>query len=193
MNKTLKFAFWILAFNIAFSAYYLVFGIADRSWWLLALGIYYFTLSAVRFVALKCKGSDRFVRGFTGWMLMALSLPLAATVILSVVRDRGHKIHTIVMIAIAAYAFTRITLATVNLIRSRRSTSDRVVTLRRISFADAFVSIFALQRSMLVSFEGMTEAQIRIMNAVIGSLVCVTVFLFGLGLTKKSIKNKNED
>ena len=193
MNKTLKFAFWILAFNIVFSAYYLVFGIVDGSWWLLALGVYYLILSAVRFVVLKCKGGERFLRCFTGWMLMALSLPLAATVILSVVRDRGHKIHTIVMIAIAAYAFTRITLATVNLIRSRRSTSDRVVTLRRISFADAFVSIFALQRSMLVSFEGMTEAQIRIMNAVIGSLVCVTVFLLGLGLTKKSIKNKNED
>ena len=90
----------------------------------------------------------------------------------------------IVMIAMAAYAFTKITLATIKLIKARRSTSATLITLRNISFADAFVSIFALQRSMLVSFEGMTEAEIVIMNAVLGSTVCVIVFLLGLNLVR---------
>ena len=90
----------------------------------------------------------------------------------------------IVMIAMAAYAFTKITLATIKLIEARRSTSATLITLRNISFADAFVSIFALQRSMLVSFEGMTEAEIVIMNATLGSAVCVIVFLLGLNLVR---------
>ena len=68
----------------------------------------------------------------------------------------------------------------------RRSTSAMLITLRNISFADAFVSIFALQRSMLVSFEGMRESEIVIMNATLGSAVCVIVFLLGLNL----IRNK---
>ena len=58
--------------------------------------------------------------------------------------------------------------------------------------ADAFVSIFALQRSMLVSFEGMNETEIIIMNAVLGSAVCIIVFLLGLNLVRsKKILFKN--
>ena len=143
-------------------------------------------------MVLRSKSGERFIAKFTGWMLIVLSIPLAGTVILSVVRDRGHELHMIIMIAMAAYAFTKITLATIKLIKSRRSNSATLITLRNISFADAFVSIFALQRSMLVSFEGMTESEIVIMNATLGSAACVTVFLLGINLIrhKKILFNK---
>ena len=121
-----------------------------------------------------------------------LTIPIAGTVILSVVRDRGHKFHMIVMIAMAVYAFTKITLATVKFIKARRSTSAKLITIRNISFAEAFVSLFALQRSMLVSFEGMNESEIIIMNATLGSAVCVIVLLLGINLlqNKKILFNK---
>ncbi|MBO7196335.1 MAG: hypothetical protein J6V80_03280 [Clostridia bacterium] len=184
MDRTLKIALFSLIFSIAFGAYYFVFGIVSGSWWLLTLGSYYLMLSIIRFVVLREKKRERLIARFTGWMLMVLSIPLVGTVILSVVRDRGQKFHMIVMIAIATYAFTKITLATINLIKSLRSTSTILITLRNISFADAFVSIFALQRSMLVSFDGMTETEIVIMNATLGSAVCVVVFLLGLNLVR---------
>lgn len=184
MDRTLKLAIGSLAFNIAFATYYLVMGLVTNSWWLLTLGSYYLVLSLVRFMVLRSKSKERFIAKFTGWMLILLSIPLVGTVILSVVRDRGHERHMIVMIALAAYAFTKITLATIKLIKARRSTSATLITLRNISFADAFASIFALQRSMLVSFEGMTETEIVIMNATLGSAVCVIVFLLGLNLVR---------
>lgn len=184
MDKTLKFALISLIFNVAFGAYHLVYGIMSSSWWLLTLSSYYLILSSVRFTVLRTKSKERFIIKFTGWMLMVLAIPLAGTVILSVVRDRGHEFHMIVMISMATYAFTKITLATINLVKSRRSTSGALITLRSISFADAFVSIFALQRSMLVSFEGMTETEILIMNVALGSAVCVIVFLLGLNLVR---------
>ena len=184
MDRTRRIAVISLAVNAVFSVYYFVFGILSASWWLLTLGSYHLILSLIRFVVLRSKRQERFVARLTGGMLMILSVPQGATVILSVVRDRGQRWHMIVMIAIAAYAFTKITLATINLIRSRHSTSARFVALRNISFADAFVSIFALQRSMLVSFEGMTEAEIVIMNATLGSAVCVIVFLLGVNLLR---------
>ena len=195
MDKTLKFALVSLIFNVAFGAYHLVFGIVSSSWWLLTLGTYYLILSIVRFAVLISKSKEQFITKFTGWMLMVLSIPLSGTVILSVVRDRGHEYHMIVMIAMATYAFTKITLATINLVKSRRSTSGALITLRNISFADAFVSIFALQRSMLVSFEGMTETEILIMNVALGSAVCVIVFLLGLNLvrSKKILFNALND
>lgn len=195
MSITLKVALVSLVTNTAFAAYYFVFGIGAKSWWLLTLGSYYLILSIVRFVVLRSKKNDNFISTFAGWMLMALSLPLVGTVILSVVRDRGQQFHMIVMIAIAAYTFTKITIATINFIKARHATWTTLITLRNISFADAFVSIFALQRSMLVSFEGMGETEIIIMNAALGSAVCVIVFLLGLNLVKKRriiFKNDNE-
>ena len=185
MDRTLKLALASLTFNIAFAAYYLVTGAVTSSWWLVTLGSYYLVLSVVRFGVLRPGTKERFAAVFTGWMLMLLTVPLAGTVILSVVRDRGHELHMIVMIAMASYAFAKITLATINLIKVRRSTSVTLITLRNLSFADAFVSIFALQRSMLVSFEGMSEGEIQIMNAVFGSAVCVIVFVLGLKLLRK--------
>ena len=184
MDRTLRLAFASLSFNIAFASYHVVMGLVTSSWWLLTLGSYYLVLSIVRFVVLRFKSKERFIAKFTGWMLIILSIPLAGTVILSVVRDRGHEYHMIVMIAMAAYTFIKITLATIKLIKARRSTSATLITLRNISFADAFVSIFALQRSMLVSFEGMTETEIVIMNATLGSAVCVIVLLLGLNLVR---------
>ena len=59
------------------------------------------------------------------------------------------------------------------------------MALRNISFATALVSIFSLQRSMLVTFEGMTDSQIVLMNALTGTGVCILVFLLGLNLVRK--------
>ncbi len=194
MDRTLKLALASLSFNIAFAIYHLVMGVVTSSWWLLTLGSYYLVLSIVRFVVLRSKSQERFITKFTGWMLILLSIPLAGTVILSAVQDRGYELHMIVMISMATYAFTKITLATIKLIKTRQSTSVTLITLRNISFADAFVSIFALQRSMLVSFEGMTEAEIVIMNTTLGSAVCGIVFLLGLNLVRnRKILFKNID
>ncbi len=184
MDKIGRLALLGLLFNVAFGAYNVVFGIITHSWWLLTVGIYYAILSIVRFVVLKTKGSGSFITKFTGVMLMLLSLPLVGTVILAVVRDRGMVMHEIVMIAMAVYSFTKITLAIINIIKSRKSASARLITLRNVSLADACVSIFALQRSMLVSFGEMSATDICIFNAVIGSAVCVIVFLLGLNLVR---------
>ena len=184
MDRHSKVAPVSLTTNAAFSAYYLIFGILSESWWLLTLGSYYLILSILRFVVLLTKANERFTTRFSGVMLIALSISLVGTVILSVVHDRGNQFHMIVMIAIAAYSFTKITLATVNLVKSQRSYSATLIALRNISFADAFVSIFALQRSMLVSFEGMTETEIIIMNATLGSAVCIIVLMLGINLLR---------
>ena len=195
MDKALKLAIASLLFNVAFALHHLVLGGYTSSWWLLALGSYYLILSIVRFTVLIFNSKERFITKFTGWILIVLTVPLVGTVILSVVRDRGYELHMIIMIAIAVYAFTKMTFATVNFIKTRRSGSAMLITLRNISFADAFVSIFALQRSMLVSFEGMTESEIVIMNAALGSAVCVIAFLLGINLLrhKKVLLDKLND
>lgn len=179
-----KISIYSLIFNAAFCVYHIVFGIITYSWWLLTLGVYYSILSLVRFTVLQIENKDNFITKFTGAMLMLIAVPLAGTVILAVVRDRGIVMHEIAMISMAVYAFTKITLAIINLVKARKSTSARLITLRNISLSDACVSIFALQRSMLVTFGDMPERDICIFNAVIGAVVCVIVFILGLNLVR---------
>ena len=181
-----------LIFNILYCVYHIVFGAVTASWWFLTIGIYYAVLSIIRFVVLRHKGNNRLLVRFTGAMLIVLSVSLVGTVILAFVKDRGTVFPLIAMLAIATYTFTKITLATIKWIKARRSTSAKRLTLRNISFANAFVSIYSLQRSMLVSFEGMTKTEIRIMNLVTGSAVCIIVFLLGLNLFRSKTDRVNK-
>ncbi len=187
MNNVFKSAILSLVINIIFGIYNIIVGVIMPSWWFLTAGTYYLILSIVRYFVLCAKKNSisNFLKPFTGIMLMVLSVPLAGMVILASVKDRGTDFHEIVMITIALYTFTKLTLAIINLVKSKRNTPGRIKILRNISFADAFVAIFSLQRSMLVSFEGMPTNDIRIMNIVTGSVVCVIMFMLGLNLIYK--------
>ena len=194
IDRIIKTAALSTALNALVAAIHLYLGIQGSSWWFVTLGIYYAMLGTSRLTVILMGENvrDRIVSAYTGAALTATSLPLLGMVILCSLKEVGHKYHEILMIAMAAYAFTKITIATIKLIKARRSTSATLITLRNISFADGFVSIFALQRSMLVSFEGMTEAEIVIMNATLGSAVCVIVLMLGVNLlrNKKILFNK---
>ena len=194
MDRIAKPALFSLLINMVFALYNIIFGVITYSWWLLTLGVYYAILSAVRFAVLKTKRSNGFVTRFSGIMLMLLSVPLVGIVILAVARDRGIVMHEIIMITMAAYSFTKITLAIINVIKVKSSRSAKLVALRNIALSEAFVSIFALQRSMLVSFGDMSETDIRIFNIALGSAVCIIVFLLGLNLVmRKKILFNNLD
>lgn len=182
MDRTLKMAFVSLTFNTVFSAYHLILGVWSRSWWIITLGAYYLVLSIIRFNVLIIRRQRASIMRFVGVLLLVLSIPLAGTVILAVVKDRGRTQHEILMIAMATYAFTKITLATINLIKARKNNSSKHLTLRNISFADAFVSIFALQRSMLVSFGEMKASHITLFNILTGTAVWLIVLLLGINL-----------
>ena len=182
MERVIKTAVISLIFNTAAGISHIILGAASGSLWLFTVGMYYSVLSIIRFTVLVKRKNRHFLKKFTGFMLIILSLPLLGTVILSAVTDRGHVFHEVVMIGIAVFAFTKITLASINLIKTRQSTSEKMITLRTVSLASAFVSIFSLQRSMLVTFDGMSAGEITIMNIATGTGVCITVFLLGLNL-----------
>lgn len=196
MSKVFKFAMLSLMINIVYGIYNIVVGITMPSWWFLTAGVYYLILSVIRYFILRAKknSSKKFLTLFTGIMLMVLSVPLAGMVILASVKDRGTEFHEIAMITIALYTFIKFTLATINVVKSKGNIPEREKALRNISFADAFVSIFSLQRSMLVSFVGMPANEIRIMNIATGSVVCIIVFLLGFNLicNKKTLLDEDK-
>lgn len=178
-----------LALNLAFGLAHCVLGIWLDAWWFITLGVYYTILGAARVAVLQVRRRaagdlqlERFAKKITGILLLALSVCLVGVVILSVAEERGVQFHTIIMIAVALYAFSKVGGALWGLIAAGRTASPVAKTLRNLSFADALVSIFSLQRSMLVSFPGLTPAEIAMFNALTGFGVCLLVCLLGINL-----------
>lgn len=184
MDKHLCSSLFSLFFNIGFCAYHVTFGIMTRSWWMITVGAYYTILAAIRLITLRTEKRIDILRRLVGVTLVLLTIPLIGTVVLSVAWEMGNELNRIIMIAIATYSFTKITVAVINIKKARKRKHEKLILLRNISLADACVSIFSLQRSMLASFEGMTAHEIQLMNALTGSAVCLIVFLLGLYLLR---------
>ena len=102
--------------------------------------------------------------------------------ILSALKERGTVFHEIIMIAIATYTFTKITMAIIGMVKAKHTDSPVIKTLRNISLADACVSVYSMQRSMLVSFPGMEPAEIQLFNILTGTAVWIIVLFLGVNL-----------
>lgn len=178
-----------LSVNFAYALANYVAGLCFHSWWFITLGAYYTVLSVARFSVLQVgrkSGGDKelelFAKKICGILFIFLSACLIGVVILTAADKRGSKLHEIIMISIAAYSFAKVTLAIIGLAKAGKTGSPVAKTLRNISFADAFVSIYSLQRSMLVSFPGMEEKDIVLMNILTGVAVWLLVLLLGINL-----------
>ena len=178
-----------LAFNVAYAIGNCIIGFLTHSWWFITVGAYYAVLTVTRYSVLqirrKASGNydiELFERRITGILLVVLSFCIVGVNIMSAVNDRGTAFHEIVMITIATYTFTKITIAIIGMIKAKCSASPVLKTLRNISLADACVSIYTMQRSMLVSFPGMEVAEILLLNVFTGTAVWIVVLLLGIYL-----------
>ena len=172
--------------NLVFAVYNCILGMTTNSMWFLTVGAYYIILSVMRISVIGFSSKDRkdeyFIMKFIGVMIFVLSLVLCFIVYMTVGHEGATKHHEIVMITIALYAFTKITLAIIGFVKSRKSKRPYKKTLQSIAFTDSVVSIYSLQRSMLVTFPGMTLGDIVLMNTLSGIGMCVVVICIGLSL-----------
>lgn len=178
-----------LGMNIAYAFGNCMIGFLTFSWWFITVGAYYTVLAITRFSVLQIKRkaggnheTELFARRITGILLVVLSFCIVGVNILSAVKDRGTTFHEIIMIAIATYTFTKITVAIIGMVKAKQSDSPVLKTLRNISLADACVSIYTMQRSMLVSFPGMEASGILLLNIFTGTAVWFVVLLLGINL-----------
>ena len=178
-----------LACNVAYAIGNCMIGFLTHSWWFITVGAYYAVLTVTRYSVLqigrRAEGNydtELFARRVTGILLMVLSFCIVGVNVLSAVKDRGTAFHEIIMITIATYTFTKITIAIIGMVKAKRFASPVLKTLRNISLADACVSIYTMQRSMLVSFPGMEATEITLLNILTGTAVWIVVLLLGINL-----------
>lgn len=187
--KLAKSPYTSLLINVVYAIGNCVIGFLSHSWWFITVGAYYVVLATARFSVLQIRrkardnyGTELFARRLTGILLVVLSFCIVGVNVLSALKDRGTVFHEIIMITIAAYTFTKITIAMIGMVKAKNTVSPALKTLRNISLADAFVSVYTLQRSMLVSFPGMQPAEIQLFNILTGTAVWLIILLLGINL-----------
>ena len=182
-----------VVFNLLYALYHGGLAVLNRSVWFAAMCAYYVVLSAMRLSAALCRKGDRdmeyFVMRLCGILLVALSIVVAVVNYISLSQHIAAKYGTVAMITIAAYTFLKIGLSVARAIRRRKYPLPLHSVIRGIGYAEAAASVLTLQRSMLVSFEGMGEADIRLMNLLTGGGVC----LFVLGLGAVMVIRRNQE
>lgn len=162
--------------NIIYALGNCILGFIAHSWWFITVGAYYAVLTVIRYSVLQIRrkadgnfNTELFARRITGILLVILSFCIVGVKVLSAVKERGIAFHEIVMITIATYAFSKIIVAIIRMVKAKHTPSPVMKTLCNISLADACVSIYSTQRSMLQSFQGMEAIHIQLLNILTGT------------------------
>lgn len=193
--RTVVFAVVSFLISVAIAVFDFILALMDGAIWYGALAAYYFILAFLRGCILFRrrsafkKGEKDFERKrraarsyyIAGWLLNVLILALSVAAFQMVRDNRAFEYAGLAIYAAAAYAFYKIVMAIVNLFRARATDDFTVRAIRNINFADALVSILALQTAMLQTFsEEGTAINAPLFNAITGAAVCLTVFSIAL-------------
>ena len=180
-------AFW----NAAYGALQLGLGIYHRSAWFYSLAAYYATLALMRgFLVrhtLRRKPGEQMQQELLryracGWIFLLTNLALSGMMFYMIYESRVTRHGEIVTITMAAYTFTTLTMAIINVIRYRKFNSPAVSAAKAISLAAACVSMLTLENTMLTTFrsETMTPEKARLFLGLSGG--AVSVFIIAMAI-----------
>ncbi len=185
-QKTIIFAVVSLILNFIYAFYNGALGILTRSSWFVALCVYYLLLSLMRFFVVISKKKDYLIMKPIGFLLTALSLVLSVIIYVNLSQNIVSKYSTVTMIAIATFTFTKLSVCIKNAIQHKKGNTVILKVTRNIRYCEVAVSIFTMQRSMIVSFGDMPQRDEYFLNIMTGTLVFIFTLVMGISLITKA-------
>ena len=196
--------FW----NMAYALFQLWLGFYHHTFWFYSLGAYYICLALMRFFLIR--HTRKYGPGekpqtelqkyrACGWVFLAMNLALTLIIFFMVYWNRTFQHHEITTIAMAAYTFTSLTTAIVNVVKYRKYRSPVFSASKAISLAAALVSMLTLESTMLTTFgDGtMTAIQRKWMLGATGGAISALILVMAICMiavsTKKLKTLKTED
>ncbi len=149
------------AWNALYGIFQLWLGFYHHTFWFYSLGAYYICLAVMRFFLVR--HTRKFAPGekmrtelvkyrACGIVFFVMNFALALIIFFMVYWNRTFEHHMVTAIAMAAYTFTALTTAIVNVIKYRKYNSPVYSAAKTISLAAAFVSMLTLESTMLTTF-----------------------------------------
>ena len=191
-----------LIWNALYGIFQLWLGFYHHTFWFYSIGAYYICLAVMRLFLVKHirryapaeKMVDELKKYRTcGVVFLFMNLALALIIFFMIYWNRTFEHHMITAIAMAAYTFTALTTAIVNVIKYRKYNSPVISASKTISFAASLVSMLTLESTMLTAFaEGtMTELERNLMLGATGgviSLLIVSMAIYMITVGTKKLK-----
>ncbi len=191
--------------GLAYSLFNGTLGILYGSIWYGALACYYIILTLARGgvvglhyrMASKCDFDLRATLAYRrcGILILLLNVSLSSAIAQMIFDDRAFVYPGWIVIAYAAYAFYKITMATVNLVKAKASEAYTVKAIRCINLVDAAVSILALQTALLYAYSQGNPEGNSIANTLTGTavtLLTVGISIYMIVAANKRIKTFKE-
>jgi hypothetical protein len=179
-----------LSWNTLYGIFQLWLGFYHHTFWFCSLGAYYIFLAVMRFFLAhhtaryspreRMRSELKRYRA-CGIVLLFMNLALALIVFFMVYWNRTFDHHMITAIAMAAYTFTALATAIVNVVKYRKYQSPVYSASKAINLAAACVSMLTLESTMLTTF-GDGEINARLMlgltgGAVVALIVTMAVYM----------------
>ena len=191
-----------LIWNALYGIFQLWLGFYHHTFWFYSLGAYYICLAVMRLFLVKhirrYAPAEKMVDELKkyracGVVFLFMNLALALIIFFMIYWNRTFEHHMITAIAMAAYTFTALTTAIVNVIKYRKYNSPVISASKAISFAAALVSMLTLESTMLTAFgKGtMTELERNLMLGATGcviSLLIVSMAIYMITVGTKKLK-----
>lgn len=183
-----------LTINLAYGIFQIITGLLYATTWMWTNGIYNIALAMIRFTVLMYErklvhSKDEQQQLHLGWtcyrlcgfLLLILNLTLTGIVFQMIWQGEGSHYPELVLYAVAAFTFYRLTISIINVFKSRKNTSPILAATRNLDLMVALMSIFSLQTAMFSTFGGDFQYQL-LMNSLTGGSVCLLVVLSALGM-----------
>lgn len=149
------------AWNAMYGIFQLWLGFYHHTFWFCSLGGYYICLAVMRFFLVR--HTRKYAPGekmqaelmkyrACGIVFLVMNLSLALIIFFMVYWNRTFEHHMITAITMAAYTFTALTTAIINVIKYRKYNSPVFSASKAISLAAALVSTLTLESTMLTTF-----------------------------------------
>ena len=199
-----------LAWNALYGILQLWLGFYHHTFWFYSLGAYYICLGVMRFFL--ARHTTRYAPGekmrtelvkyrACGIVFLVMNLALALIIFFMVYWNRTFEHHMITAIAMAAYTFTALTTAIINVIKYRKYNSPVFSASKAISLAAALVSMLTLESTMLTTFGDGTMtvvAQKWMLGATGGAIsvliVATAIYMIAVGTKRlKELKSEVEN
>lgn len=181
-----------LASNLIFAILNGLTGIISHSVWFGSLSAYYILLSMMRIEAVnkereivKIKKQEERIKKEievyekTSILFIIMAVVLCGMTVLLEHSLGGKSYPGFTIFAVATYAFYKIIISTINLIKQWKRKSPLLMIIRKIGYIDACVSIFTLQTAMFV-YVGEEGEIVKIANRLTGTAVCLIVLGMGI-------------
>ncbi len=188
-----------VVWNGAYAALQLGTAVYHRSAWFYSLFMYYALLALMRFFIVKhtlrhepgkhMAQELKYYR-ICGIIFLIMNLSLSG-MMLYMIRDGRVMQHSeITTIAMAAYTFTTLTFATINVFRYKKYNSPAMSAAKAISLASALVSMLTLENTMLNTFSKaeITKSVQTLFLSLSGVAISVFVIIMAVYMIVQSSK-----